>query len=265
MAKVQDQFDEQFLKKLEYLYIMSKKIASGAQRADRRTRLVGSGIEFADHRNYAPGDDIRNLDWRVYGRTEKLFLRMFEEEEDLYFYFLIDGSRSMRLGNPDKWSYAQKVCAALSYIGLSNFDRVSIVPFSSKLDGRMPPSRGKAQIFKVFEFLRSVDAGPHTRLKDAFKTFVSQNKRRGVAVVISDFYDPEGFEEGLNMLRYHRFEPIVTRTTPRPRTPRDARAERCPRHPQATVPKAPRPPRHVPPRAQLARQTTRPTPHHDRP
>jgi uncharacterized protein (DUF58 family) len=209
MAKAQDQFDEQFLKKLEYLYIMSKKIASSAQRADRRTRLVGSGIEFADHRNYSPGDDIRNLDWRIYGRTEKLFLRMFEEEEDLYIYFLIDGSRSMRLGTSDKWSYAQKVCAALSYIGLSNFDRVSIVPFSSKLDGRMPPSRGKSQIFKVFDFLRSVDAGPHTRLKDAFKTFVSQNKRRGIAVVISDFYDPEGFEEGLNMLRYHRFEPIV--------------------------------------------------------
>lgn len=209
MAKTQDQFDEQFLKKLEYLYIMSKKIAAGQNRAERKTRLVGSGIEFADHRNYAPGDDVRNMDWRIYGRTDKLFLRLFEEEEDLYIYFLVDASRSMRLGSPDKWSYAQKICAALSYIGLSNFDRVSIIPFSSKLEGRMPPSRGKAQIFKVFEFLRIVDGGPHTQLKDAFKTFVSQNKRRGIAVVISDFYDPEGFEEGLNMLRYHRFEPIV--------------------------------------------------------
>ncbi|MFU8805718.1 MAG: DUF58 domain-containing protein [Bradymonadaceae bacterium] len=209
MAKTDDQFDETFLKKLEYLYIMSKKIAAGANRADRRTRLVGSGIEFADHRNYAPGDDVRNMDWRIYGRTDKLFLRLFEEEEDLYIYFLIDGSRSMHLGKPDKWSYAQKICAALGYIGLSNFDRVSVVPFSSKLEGRLPPSRGRAQIFKIFEFLRNVEAGPHTRLKDAFKTFVSQNKRPGIAVVISDFYDAEGFEEGLNLLRYHRFEPIV--------------------------------------------------------
>ena len=209
MAKRDAQFDEKFLRKLDYLYIMSKKIASGATRAQRKTRIVGSGLEFADHRDYSPGDEMRNIDWKVYGRTNKLFLKLFEEEEDLYIYFLVDVSQSMALGSPTKWDYAKRTAAALSYIGLSNLDRVSIIPFSSKLDGRMPPTRGKAQIFKVFDFLSNVEPGRHTSLGDAFKTFVSQHKRRGIACVISDFYDPTGFEQGLNFLRYHKFEPII--------------------------------------------------------
>jgi uncharacterized protein (DUF58 family) len=209
MAPDQDQFDDEFLEKLEYLYIVSKKIVAGRNQADRKTRIVGSGIEFADHRSYSPGDDFRGLDWKVYARTEKLFLRLFEEEEDLYIYFLLDCSRSMQIGESTKWDYAKKVAAALGYIGLSNLDRVSIIPFSSKLDGRLPPSRGKAQIFKIFDFLRALEAGEHTSLEDAFSTFVAQNKRRGIAVVLSDFYDPRGFEDGLNKLRYYKFEPIV--------------------------------------------------------
>jgi uncharacterized protein (DUF58 family) len=204
-----EQFDEAFLKKLEYLYIISKKIVTGQLRAERKTKIVGSGLEFADFRNYVPGDDLRNIDWKVFARTEKLFLKLFEEEEDLYIYFLIDSSASMQLGSPNKWDYAKKVAAALGYIGLANLDRVSIIPFSSKLDGRLPPTRGKAQIFKIFDFLSAVEPGKQTSLEDAFRTFVTQNKRRGMAVVISDFYDPRGFEEGLNFLRYHKFDPMV--------------------------------------------------------
>jgi len=203
------QFDEKFLRRLEYLYIMSKKIMSGMARAQRKTRLVGSGLEFADHRNYSPGDDMRNIDWKVFGRTDRLFLKLFEEEEDLYIYFLVDASASMHLGSPTKFEYAKRTAAALSYIGLSNLDRVSVIPFSSKLDGRLPPTRGKAQIFKIFDFLSAVDPGEHTSLGDAFKTFVAQNKRRGIAVVLTDFYDPSGFEQGLNYLRYHKFDPII--------------------------------------------------------
>ncbi len=209
MASSKEQFDEAFLKKLEYLYIVSKKIVSGALRAQRKTRIVGSGLEFADYRNYSPGDDLRNIDWKVFARTEKLFLKLFEEEEDLYIYFLLDTSKSMQLGEPNKWSYGRRLTAALSYIGLSNLDRVSIIPFSSELDGRLPPARGKAQIFKIFEFLNGIEPGETTSLGEAFRTFVTQNKRRGMAVVISDFYDPTGFEEGLNYLRYHKFEPLV--------------------------------------------------------
>jgi uncharacterized protein (DUF58 family) len=203
------QFSERFLKQLDYLYIMSRKIAAGAALAKRKTRIVGSGLEFADHRNYAPGDDLRTIDWKVFARTNKLFLKLYEEEEDLTLYFLVDASLSMTLGAPNKWDYAKQIAAALSYIGLSNLDRISIIPFSTKLGDRLPPTRGKAQIFKVFDFLSAQAPGNPTSLGDAFKTFVAQNKRRGIACVISDFYDPRGFEEGLNYLRYHKFEPII--------------------------------------------------------
>jgi uncharacterized protein (DUF58 family) len=202
-------FNEEFLKKLEYLHIVSRKTFAGALRAERKTRTVGSGIEFADHRKYSMGDDFRYIDWNVYGRVDKLLLRLFEEEEDLYIYLLIDTSKSMLIGDPLKLHYAMQVCAALCYIGLANLDRVAILPFSNAIHGRMPPARGKGRIFKVFEFLRNAQAGGETNMGESLKQFVHHNKRRGLAVVISDFYDPGGFEVGLNELRYNRFEPFV--------------------------------------------------------
>jgi uncharacterized protein (DUF58 family) len=202
-------FDEQFLKKLEYLHIVSRKVFAGRLRAERRTRKVGSGIEFADHRRYTAGDDFRYIDWNVYGRIDKLLLRLFEEEEDLHIYLLIDCSRSMMIGDPPKLHYAMQVAAALSYIGLANLDRVAIVPFADDLRDRLPPARGKGRIFKVFEFLRAVETGGVTQLATSMTSFVHQNKRRGLAVVISDFYDPAGFQEGLNALQFNRFEPFV--------------------------------------------------------
>lgn len=202
-------FDDQFLKKLEYLYIVSKKLFAGRTRAERRTKKTGSGIEFADHRNYAAGDDFRYIDWNIYGRMERLLLRLFEEEEDLSIYILMDCSRSMTIGEPPKVHYAMKLAAALCYVGLANLDRVSIVPFSDDLHERLAPARGKGRIFKVFEFLRGVDTGGVTRLGASVTKFVHQTKRRGLAVLISDFYDPAGYEEGINVLRYHRYEPFV--------------------------------------------------------
>jgi uncharacterized protein (DUF58 family) len=202
-------FDEAFLKKLEYLYIVSKKVFTGRTRAERRTKKTGAGIEFADHRDYAAGDDLRYLDWNIYGRMEKLLLRLFEEEEDLSIYLLCDVSDSMRMGSPPKLAYAMQITAALCYVGLANLDRVSIVTFSDTLRDRLPPARGKGRIFKVFEFLRGVVPGGETRLGPAMRAFVHQNKRRGLAVLVSDFYDPDGYEEGLNLLRYNRFEPFA--------------------------------------------------------
>jgi uncharacterized protein (DUF58 family) len=206
-------FDEAFLKKLEYLHMVSRKVFTGNLRAERRTRKVGSGIEFADHRTYARGDDFRYIDWNVYGRIEKLLLRLFEEEEDLHIYILVDCSDSMAIGSPlPKMHYAMQVGAALTYVGLANLDRVAILPFSDKMLGRLPPARGKNRIFRVFEFLRTVEIGGKTNIADCMKTFVTQNKRKGLAVLISDFYDPQSFEEGINTLRYNRFEPFVLQT-----------------------------------------------------
>jgi uncharacterized protein (DUF58 family) len=199
-------FDEAFLRKLEYLHLVSKKIFSGHVRAERRTKKVGSGVEFADYRDYSPGDDLRYLDWNIYGRLERLLLRLFEEEEDLHIYVLLDVSQSMAFGNPVNLHYGMQVAAALAYVGLANLDRVSILAVADKIVARLAPARGKGRIFHVFEFLRNLQPQRETDLAAACRTFVAQNKRRGIAILVSDLYDPGGFEGGINALRFGRFE-----------------------------------------------------------
>lgn len=204
-----DLFDEEFQRRLEVLAIVSRKLVRGRTRAERRSRKTGSGIEFADHREYAPGDDFRSLDWNLYARTGRLLLRLYEEEEDLSVYIVLDASRSMGFGSPSKLDYAKRLAAALAYIALANLDRVSIVTFRDGVEARLAPTRGKNRIFKAFEFLRPVVPDGRTGTAEAMRSFVAQNKRRGVAIVISDLYDPAGFEGGINTLRYNRFEPYV--------------------------------------------------------
>jgi uncharacterized protein (DUF58 family) len=204
-----DLFDDDFQRKLEYLALVSRKVFAGRMRAERRTKKTGSGIEFADHRDYQPGDDFRYLDWGIYQRFDRLLVRLFEEEEDLAIYFIVDASSSMAFGDGRKLRYAKKVCAALAYVGLANLDRVSIVSTADRVMERMPTTRGKARIFKVFRFLRELEPAGETDLHDALKTFVAQNKKRGLAILISDLYDPKGFERGINVLRYNKFDPFV--------------------------------------------------------
>jgi uncharacterized protein (DUF58 family) len=212
-SKDDDLFDDQFQRKLEYLALVSRRVFAGRLRAERRTKKSGSGVEFADHRDYQPGDDFRYLDWNVYQRFEKLLVRLYEEEEDLAIYFILDTSASMAFGDGRKLRYAKKVCAALAYVGLANLDRVTMVTTSDRVMERMPETRGKARIFKAFRFLREVEAEGTTDLGDAMKTFVAQNKRRGLAVLVSDLYDPRGFEKGINVLRYNKFDPFVVHIT----------------------------------------------------
>jgi uncharacterized protein (DUF58 family) len=226
-------FDQTFLKQLEYLHIVAKKVFTGRLRAERRSRKTGAGIEFADHRDYTPGDDLRYLDWAVYGRMNRMLLRLFEEEEDLYIYLLIDSSSSMRLGSQGggallqrgadgriaKLGYAAQVAAALAYVGLSNLDRVAVYAFGEGLRAQLPPARGKGRMFKVFDFLSELTPDGQTNLYTALTEFVHRTRRRGVAVVLSDFYDTAGYEEGLNLLRYHRFEPAIIQII----DPREAR------------------------------------------
>jgi len=212
-AEDDDLFDDQFQRKLEYLALVSRRVFAGRLRAERRTKKSGSGVEFADHRDYQPGDDFRYLDWNVYQRFEKLLVRLYEEEEDLAIYFILDTSASMAFGDARKLRYAKKVCAALAYVGLANLDRVTMVTTSDRVMERMPETRGKARIFKAFRFLREVKAEGTTDLGDAMKTFVAQNKRRGLAVLVSDLYDPRGFEKGINVLRYNKFDPFVVHVT----------------------------------------------------
>lgn len=204
-----DLFDEQFQKKLETLAIVSRRVFAGRQRSERRSKKKGSGVEFADHRNYVAGDDFRFVDWGVYQRFGKLLVRLYEEEEDLSIYFIVDCSRSMSFGDGAKFDQARRLCAALAYVGLANLDRVTVVGVGDEVNARLAPTRGKSRIFKVFRFLSGLTADSSTDLGEALKTFVAQHKRRGLAVLISDLYDPQGFERGINMLRYNKFEPYV--------------------------------------------------------
>jgi uncharacterized protein (DUF58 family) len=202
-------FDDEFQRKLDYLAMVSRRVFAGASRAERRTKKTGSGVEFADHRDYAPGDDLRYLDWHAYLRFGRLLLRLYEEEEDLSIYFVLDTSSSMSFGDGEKLRYAKRLTAALAYVGLANLDRVTIVTATDELSGRMPETRGKQRIFRVFRFLEAARGEGRTDLTTSLKTFVAQHKRRGLAVLVSDLYDQKSFEEAINILRYAKFEPFV--------------------------------------------------------
>lgn len=206
-------FDADFQRRLEYLAVASRRLFAGRIKAERRTRIAGSGIEFADHRAYTPGDDLRALDWNVYGRTERLLVKRFEEEEDLTIAIVLDVSGSMAFGDRRRFDHTRRLAAAMAYVALSNLDRVAMVAVSTKIERRMAPARGKGQIFKVFEFLRGLKPGGETALAEAGRTLGAELKRRGVAIVVSDLYDPAGFERGLNALRYQKFEPMVVHVT----------------------------------------------------
>lgn len=206
-------FDERFLRKLESLAILTRRsrISFGQIRAERRTRRVGAGIEFADHRDYAPGDDLRYLDWNLYGRMERLLVRLFEEDEDLSIYVLFDASASMGTGTPPKLDVAMQVGAALGYVGLSNLDRVSVLPLAEGLGDGLPLARGKAHILPWLRFLGTIQAAGRTALAQAVRDFLRRNRgrRRGLVILISDFYDPGGYREALDLLRYNHFEAVV--------------------------------------------------------
>ena len=199
-------FDDEFLKKLEYLYLVSKKVFAGKTQAMTRSKKVGWGMEFADHRDYHPGDDLRYLDWNLYGRVEQLVTKLFHEEENLHVYFLLDASRSMNHGDPSKFDYARKIVAALSYVSLANLDSVSIIPFGADLQPWLAGVRGKGQILKVFEYLENLEPSTMTNMETAFRTFCASIKSRGLVVVVSDFFDENGFEKPLKSIYFAKHD-----------------------------------------------------------
>jgi len=208
----QDLFDASFLGKVEQLALMARRMATSGQRAQRRSRKVGSGIEFADHRDYEPGDDLRGIDWNLFARTERLQLRQYEEEEDLSVYFLLDRSSSMGMaadGETHLLDRALQVTAALAYISLSNLDRVAVVPFDDHAPPPMRPLRGKSQFFRILRALSAVRPGGKTNITQSLQLFTRTQPRSGLAVIISDFYDPTGLGDSLRDLALRGFEPMV--------------------------------------------------------
>src|SRR6187455_3560437 len=165
-------FENDFLRKLEYLHVVSKRALAGQNRADRLTPKRGRGLEFADHRPYAPGDDFRHIDWKAYKRLGRLLLRLFDEERDLPIYLMLDVSRSM--AEPAKFDMARRIAAALCYIGLAHLDRITILPFDKAVGPEVQPGRGKGRIFRVFEYLERLEAAGPTDLRTSFKEFAGR-------------------------------------------------------------------------------------------
>jgi uncharacterized protein (DUF58 family) len=194
-----------FLRKLEQLSIVSKRAFSGQLKGEKRSTKRGTSIEFADYRDYSHGDDLRRIDWNTYARLDRLFLKLFMEEEDLHVYLLLDASRSMDFGSPKKLDYGRRVAAALGYVGLSNYDRVGAAIFGARLQGRLAPVRGRGQSFSLFDFLQKAEPEGETSFARSLKEYALKTRRPGVAVVISDFFNSD-YEEGLKSLLARRFQ-----------------------------------------------------------
>ncbi len=203
-------FDSDFLKKLEYLSLISRRVFRGQLLAQRRTKQLGGGVEFADHRDYVFGDDLRYLDWNVYARFGHHLIKRFEEEEDLHVYFFLDCSRSMQFGRPNKFDYAREITAALAYIALADLDRVSVVAFAENILDVFPLTRGKQHILSLMRFLeRCETGGSATNLATVVREFSHRKQRSGLAVVVSDLFDPAGFQQGIDLLRFQQYEPSL--------------------------------------------------------
>jgi uncharacterized protein (DUF58 family) len=190
----------EFMTRLDRLELLSRKIFVGRMKGERRSKRKGESVEFADYRNYVVGDDLRFLDWNIYARLEKLLLKLFMEEEDLNVTVLFDVSTSMDWGNPHKGLYVKRVTAALAYIGLVNYDRVSLYGYSDTLAHEMRGVRGRRLVAQVIGFLQNIPLGGVSNFGAVGKRFAVHHTGRGVVIVISDFLDKGGYVDGMRYL-----------------------------------------------------------------
>jgi uncharacterized protein (DUF58 family) len=186
--------------RLDAIDVVSRKIFSGKLQGERRSKRRGQSIEFADFRPYVHGDDLRFVDWNIFGRLDRLFLKMFLEEEDLSLIIALDTSASMRAGDPDAFDYARRTAMALAYVGLVNQHRVSLVGFSSEGVERASNLRGRRKAADVASWLLKREPAGGSGFEQAMRLVGTTRIGRGIMVVLSDFLFHEGFEKGLNMV-----------------------------------------------------------------
>jgi uncharacterized protein (DUF58 family) len=192
-------FDETFLRRLEQLELASRRLTAGRMKGERRSVRRGQSVEFADYRNYAAGDDLRQLDWNVYARLERLFIKLFVEEEDVTVHVLVDASRSMDFGEPNKLAFARRAAGALAYLGLAHLDRVSVAFLGDGRATTLRPLRGKARVFEVFRFLSEPRGERLTGLAAAARDYAGRLRGRGPLILVSDLLDP-GYLDALRHL-----------------------------------------------------------------
>ena len=201
----------ELMHRLERLELVSRKIFRGKMKGERRSKRQGQSVEFADFRNYVAGDDLRFIDWNLYARLDKLFLKLFMEEEDLHFYVLIDTSLSMDFGTPTKLEYAKQLAAALAFVGLVRADRIKIETLSPD---RLPSPvlRGRRSTWRLFDYLKDIQPAGDTHLTAGVKNFCLRNSGKGIVVFISDLMDKEGYEPALRYLLAQQMDTYVIHT-----------------------------------------------------
>lgn len=209
--------DSAFLHRLEHLSLRARRAYAGQQRAERRSRRRGASLEFADYRNYTPGDDLRSLDWNLYARLDRFYVRLYEEEEELPVHVVIDGSASMRWQPPastraTKFDFARQLAAALAYVALAHHDHVALHWLDASLtvrDGSTDAGRGKTQFHRALRFLRAdlaagADGGDLGR---SLRQLPARTRRRGLVIVLSDLFDPrDAVQPALEALIHQGFE-----------------------------------------------------------
>lgn len=205
----QQLFDEKFMRKLEQLALAAKRNQGSRMKGERRSVRRGTSMEFADYRPYVHGDDLRQIDWNIYGRLERLFLKLFEEEENINIHLLVDASKSMDWGKPSKLNYALKVAAALGYIGLTGNDNVMGAILSDGKSAPIPLRRTKSGMLSLFNFLSGVTPGGTTDLSASIQQYAPQIHHGGLSIVISDLLSNNGYEAAFRLLLTKGCEPLL--------------------------------------------------------
>lgn len=203
-------FDESTLRKLEQLALIADRVRVGVMKGDRRSSKRGTSIEFADYRNYTRGDDLRRLDWNVYARLERPFIKLLEEEEDLAVHLLVDASSSMNWPDNDdetnKWQYALRLAGALGHIGLATGDLVSVSLLHGDENQQWGPFRGQQRSLHLFGFLENGRFGGITDLNISLKNYALRGRRPGLVFVLTDLLSPNGYQDGLHALQARGYE-----------------------------------------------------------
>ena len=195
----------ELLRRLEQFQLLAQRRAKSALRGERRSRARGQSVEFADYRNYVAGDDLRYLDWNLFGRLDRLFLKLYEEERELPVRVFLDASESMAFGEPRKFDFARQVAAAIGYVALCGFDRVTVQVFPDNPEegavrGALRAVRGRKTALTFFRNLSQLTARGPADFNAALRRGALEARQAGVAVVLSDFLDPGGYEPGLSAL-----------------------------------------------------------------
>ena len=202
----QELLSAEFLAQLERFALISRRAFRGRVKGERKSPRKGSSVEFSDYRAYGVGDDIRYVDWNIYGRLDRLYLKLFVDEEDLCLNLLLDASASMDFGEPSKLEYGARLAAALGFVGLVNLERVGVSVVRERMAEGWSPARGRNQVLPLMEFLGRLRPSGATSLSEGLAQYALRAREAGVAVLISDLMDPAGYDRGLKILLERRFD-----------------------------------------------------------